>query len=224
MITATDLTVGYEDPLIEEASFSVEPGTAVLLTGQNGAGKTSMLRVIAGLLKPLSGRVEVNGVNVWDEGVDARSHLAFLPQDTRFHEALSPRQVLRFYAGLRGQSDPPIDARLADVGLTDAADQPCRTLSGGMRQRLGLAVVQLSDVPVWLLDEPGRSLDQEWRAYLRDRLHARVASGATVLLATHHPEAWADVARAHLHCAKGVIERARPIPNTRPSASQPIRS
>lgn len=209
MIDATHIAVRYQEPVLDDVSFSVEPGTVALLTGPNGAGKTSMLRVIAGRLKPASGHVRVDGVDVWDQETDARERLAFLPQDIRFHDALTPRRVLRFYAGLRGRPDPPIDTLLGEVGLDDAADRPCRALSGGMRQRLGLAVVQLSAVPVLLLDEPGRSLDREWRDYLCDRLQERAEAGTSVLLATHHPEVWTEVATMQLHCADGSITTAR---------------
>ncbi|HHP7239556.1 ABC transporter ATP-binding protein [Longibacter sp.] len=210
MIDVADITVTYEDMVLDDVSFTVDPGTVALLTGPNGAGKTSMLRVIAGRMKPAAGRVRVDGVDVWGAETDAREVLAFLPQDVRFHEALTPRRVLRFYAGLRGRSDPPIDALLGDVGLGDAADRPCGALSGGMRQRLGLAVVQLSNVPVLLLDEPGRSLDRTWREYLRDRLQERADAGASVLLATHHPEGWQNIATKHLQCADASIDAHEP--------------
>jgi len=222
MIDVADITVAYEDMVLDDVSFTVEPGTVALLTGPNGAGKTSMLRVIAGRMKPATGRVRVDGVDVWAAGTDAREVLAFLPQDVRFHEALTPRRVLRFYAGLRGRSDPPIDALLGDVGLGDAADRPCGALSGGMRQRLGLAVVQLSSVPVLLLDEPGRSLDQTWRKYLRDRLRERADAGASVLLATHHPEGWQDVATKQLRCEDASVDTHRS--DTAPVGNPIVRS
>lgn len=208
MIEATDVHVSYDAPVLRGATFRVEPGQVAALVGRNGAGKTTMLRVLAGLLGPDAGTARVDGVDVGADRRAAQQRLAFLPQDTRFHDALTPRQVMRFYAGVRNRPDAPVDALLDDVALRAAADRPCAALSGGMRQRLGLAVVQLAPVPVLLLDEPGLSLDAEWRAYLRDRLQTRADAGAAVLMATHYPDAWADVVDVRLTCADGTIQPA----------------
>lgn len=214
MIDVTDVTVRYKVDVLDRASFSVEPGTLALLTGPNGAGKTSMLRVIAGRCSPASGRVTVDGIDVEERRTDAQERLAFLPQDVHFHEALTPRQVIRFYAGVRGVSDPPADTILDDVGLASSVDRPCGELSGGMRQRLGVAVIQMADVPVLLLDEPERSLDRRWRRYLQERLKERATDGASILVATHHPEIWADAATTRLFCDDGTIERGESVPGS----------
>lgn len=136
MIDVTDVHVTYDEPVLRGASFRVEGGQIAALVGSNGAGKTTMLKVIAGLTNPERGTVRVDGVDVRSDRQRSQRRLAYLPQDTRFHDALSPRQVLRFYAGLRHRPDHPIDDLLEEVDLADAADRPCGTLSGGMRQRL----------------------------------------------------------------------------------------
>jgi ABC-type multidrug transport system ATPase subunit len=183
MIDVTNVQKAYGDrTVLDGASFTVEPGTIAALVGPNGSGKTTTLHVLAGLATPDGGTATVAG-----------------------HDALTPRQVLRFYAGLRQRPDARIDALLETVALTDAADKPCGTLSGGMRQRLGIAVFELAEAPVLLLDEPALSLDPEWRAVLMDRLRARADEGAAVLLATHLLDVWAPIVDRVLRCEDGQI-------------------
>jgi ABC-type multidrug transport system ATPase subunit len=142
----------------------------------------------------------------------AQAQLAFLPQDVRFHDALTPREVLRFYADLRGADADRIGTALQCVDLTAAAEQPCGTLSGGMRQRLGLALLILADADVLLLDEPGLSLDPTWRRALVQWLRNCADTGATVLMATHLLEIWRPAVDHVLTCADGVI-RAEDAPS-----------
>jgi heme ABC exporter ATP-binding subunit CcmA len=209
MVDVDDLHKAYDgEPVLQGASFSVGRGTVAMLVGSNGTGKTTTLRVLAGLTDPDAGTVRIDGADVTQDRQAAQRRLAFLPQEVRFHAALTPRQVLRFYADVRGRADPRrVDALLEEVGLTGAAGDPCETLSGGMRQRLGLAVVWLADAPVLLLDEPGLSLDPEWRAYLKRELRRRADAGTTVLLATHLVDTWTDVADTRLRCREGLVER-----------------
>jgi ABC-type multidrug transport system ATPase subunit len=209
MIDVTNVQKAYGDrTVLDGASFTVEPGTIAALVGPNGSGKTTTLHVLAGLATPDGGTATVAGHDVTTDPsrrLSGQEHLAFLPQDVRFHDALTPRQVLRFYAGLRQRPDARIDALLETVALTDAADKPCGTLSGGMRQRLGIAVFELAEAPVLLLDEPALSLDPEWRAVLMDRLRARADEGAAVLLATHLLDVWAPIVDRVLRCEDGQI-------------------
>jgi len=217
MIDVTRLRKSFGDhTVLDGASFSVAPGTVAALVGPNGSGKTTTLHVLAGLARPDAGSATVAGVDVTGDpagGLSGRGHLAFLPQDVRFHEALTPRQVLRFYAGLRNAPTDRIDTLLDRVALLDAADRRCGALSGGMRQRLGLAVLELADAPVLLLDEPALSLDPEWRTVLMDRLRARADEGATVLLATHLLDVWTSIVDRVLRCEEGQVreEESNPV-------------
>lgn len=207
MIEVSNLHKSFGDTsVLRGASFSIQSGTVAVLVGANGSGKTTTLHILAGLSAPDAGTARVDEVEVTRNGGDARAHLAFLPQDVHFHEALTPRQVLRFYAGLRRTRSDGIEQLLRRVALEDAADRPCRTLSGGMRQRLGLALLELADAPVFLLDEPALSLDPDWRQFLMDRLQLWAEEGATVLLATHLLEVWSPLADRVLRCAEGRIE------------------
>ena len=212
MIDVTNVQKAFgERTVLDGVSFSVAPGTIAALVGPNGSGKTTTLHVLAGLATPDGGRATVAGHDVPADSsrrLSGQAHLSFLPQDVRFHDALTPRQVLRFYAGLRDVPTGRIDALLETVALTDAADQRCGTLSGGMRQRLGIAVFELAEAPVLLLDEPALSLDPEWRAVLMDRLRARADDGAAVLLATHLLDVWTPIVDRVLRCEDGQVREA----------------
>jgi heme ABC exporter ATP-binding subunit CcmA len=224
MIHTAHLQKSYGDhTVLRDASVSLDAGTVAAMIGPNGAGKTTTLHILAGLTTPDAGTATVAGVDVTADRTAAQERLAFLPQDVRFHDALTPRQVLRFYAGCRDAPPDRIDACLANVALTDAADQPCSALSGGMRQRLGIAVLELADAPVLLLDEPALSLDPEWRTFLMDRLRAHADDGATVLLATHLHDVWAPILDRTLRCADGMISEMDPAAtsNAVPHATAP---
>ena len=215
MIEVSGLHKSFGDtPVLRGATFVVEPGTITALVGANGSGKTTTLHVLAGLTSPDAGTARVDGVDVASDQATAQDRLAFLPQDVRFHEALSPRQVLRFYAGLRAVSSDRIDVLLDQVSLLDAAEKPCGTLSGGMRQRLGIAVLELAEAPILLLDEPALSLDPEWRTFLMERLSAHAEAGATVLLATHLVDVWQPLVDRTLRCVDGQVHEAEVHPPT----------
>jgi ABC-type multidrug transport system ATPase subunit len=221
MIDVVDLRKSFGGTaVLQGASFSAPPGTVTALVGPNGSGKTTTLHVLAGLVTPDAGTARVDGADVTTDRASVQERLAFLPQDVRFHDALTPRQVLRFYAGLRDAPADRLDARLEQVALADAADDPCGTLSGGMRQRLGLALLEGADAPVLLLDEPALSLDPDWREVLMERLRERAEAGATVLLATHLLEVWRPIVDQVLRCDDGQIRAAEdtgnPVPEPTP--------
>lgn len=169
--------------------IDVEPGAVTLLVGSNGAGKTTTLRLIAGLAKPDAGTVAIAGHDLFADRNAALAQLSFLPQSPRFHPRLTVRETAEFYAHLRGRRSE-VDCTLDVWGLAEHARVPTGKLSGGLRQRLALAIITLASAPVILLDEPGLSLDPEWRQHLQDFLSAEAARGCTVLVATHLLGEW----------------------------------
>lgn len=170
--------------------LEVRPGVLTLLVGANGAGKTTALRLIAGLSDPDAGAIAIAGHNLAGARQVALAHLSFLPQAPRFHPRLTVRQTTEFYARLRGR---PLAAAALSVeawGLRDFAGVPTGKLSGGLRQRLALAIFALADAQVLLLDEPGLSLDPVWRERLQQFLRGETDRGRTVLVATHLLGEW----------------------------------
>ncbi len=170
--------------------FAAEAGAVTLLVGANGAGKTTALRLLAGLAEPDGGTVAIAGHDLRRARREALAHVSFLPQAPRFHPRLTAVQVAGFYARLRGRDEAAVTAALAAWGLVEFARVPTGKLSGGLRQRLALAVFALADAPVLLLDEPGLSLDPEWRQRLQQFLTTEARRGRTVLVATHLLGEW----------------------------------
>jgi len=168
---------------VESLDLALEEGETVALIGPNGSGKTTALKAALGLIRPTSGRVLVEGRDASRDGRDARSRIGYLPQRLTFPDGMTAREVLRFYAKLRGV-DPEL--RLLDrVGLLEVADRDVNGFSGGMRQRLGIAVALLGTPSVLVLDEPTASLDPSGALAVRDMVHAIRADGTAVLLSSH---------------------------------------
>jgi ABC-type multidrug transport system ATPase subunit len=140
----------------------------------------------------------------------ALGQLSFLPQSPRFHARLTAREILAFYARLRGLPSERIKAVAAQWGLTECLGQATGRLSGGMRQRLALAVFSLPEAPVLVLDEPGLSLDPDWRRFLQAELRAAARRGATVLVATHLLGEWNGHADRCLVLDGGRVARELP--------------
>jgi len=212
MIQVTHLTKSYSrHDVLADLSFTAGPGQVTLLVGANGVGKTTTLRILSGLLKPDTGDAWIAGHGIVRERRQAQAQLSYLPQTIAFHPKLSCEALLRFYADLRGIPRSRISAILKRVGLTADAHKTAGQLSGGLRQRLGLGIFLLPDSPVLLLDEPGLSLDPEWRDHLVDILQAEAQRGKTVLVTTHLLGEWEGVADRALLChAGGVVSDIDP--------------
>jgi ABC-2 type transport system ATP-binding protein len=211
MITTTGLTKAYRHHSVLDAlDLTARPGEVTLLVGANGCGKTTTLRLLCGLSAPDAGRVAIGGCDLASSRLAALSHLSFLPQAPRFHARLTAGEILAFYTRLRGLSPSRIGAVEAKWGLADAHQQPTGRLSGGTRQRLALAVLSLPDAPVLVLDEPGLSLDPDWRRFLQAELRAAARRGATVLVATHLLGEWNGHADRCLVLEGGRVGRELP--------------
>ena len=170
------------------------PGGALLLTGRNGSGKSSLLRLLATLLAAAAGRVSWGGQPVERDLASYRARLLYVGHLDATKPALTPREMLGFWAALRGEADPPIDTALDHFGLGPVADWPCRWLSAGQRRRLALARLIAAPAPIWLLDEPTAALDGDGEARLAAAVAAHRATGGRVAIATHQPLAITDAA------------------------------
>jgi heme exporter protein A len=170
-------------------SLVVPPGGALVLTGANGSGKSSLLRVLATLLAPAAGRLLWAGAAVDDDLAAYRARLHYLGHLDAIKSALGVRETLGFWAGLRAAGPPAVDAALAAFDLEPLADWPCRWLSAGQRRRLALARLVASPAPLWLLDEPSAALDADGEARLVAALADHREAGGRVILATHQPMA-----------------------------------
>lgn len=187
MIRFDDFTKSYGGhPAVRNLSFVVEPGEVVALLGPNGSGKTTSLKAAAGLLRPTSGSVAVGSPPLPASDPAARRVLSYLPQKVAFPEALTGLEVVEFYRRLRDGDPDRTRAVLKFACLNGASARAVGTYSGGMVQRLGLAVAALPDAPVLLLDEPTAALDPDGLRAFYELVDRRRREGKAVLFTTHH--------------------------------------
>lgn len=175
MISVRDLTLErYFEPVFKPVTFSLTAGDLVLLTGDNGCGKTTLIRILAGVLAPSQGHIE------WGEdGMIYVGHMLAVKDDLTVTENID---FMRRFIGQGGQSTREIVER---VGLRRVAEQPARTLSAGQRKRCALARLLLSDARLWLLDEPYSNLDKQGMSMLDGILRRHLQAGGACAMATH---------------------------------------
>lgn len=173
-----------------EVSLQVQPGEFFGLLGPNGAGKTTLITLLAGLARPSSGCARVMGHDVQSDFAAARRALGVVPQELVFDPFFSVREALVFqsgYFGVRGNG-AWIDELLSALGLADKAQANMRTLSGGMKRRVLVALALVHKPPVIVLDEPTAGVDVELRQTLWAFIARLNRAGHTVLLTTHYLE------------------------------------
>ena len=170
---------------VEGLDFSVEPGEAVALLGPNGSGKTTTLKAAAGLVVPTAGRVLVGQPPRDSSTPAAREAISYLPQRVSFPESLTGLEVVEFYRRLRTCAPERTGEVLRLAALNGASARPVSTYSGGMVQRLGLAVAALPDAPVMLLDEPTAALDPDGLCAFYGLVERRRRDGRALLFSSH---------------------------------------
>jgi len=162
--------------------FSLASGEALTIVGRNGAGKSSLLRLVAGLLRIAHGRIDLEGGSP-ELTVGEQAH--YLGHQDALKASLSVGENLRFWSGFLGGAAADLQDALAAVGLTAVADLPAAYLSAGQRRRLSLARLVAVKRPIWLLDEPASTLDAAAQARLAELMRAHLAGGGLILAATH---------------------------------------
>ena len=159
-IELEDLGRAYgERTALAGVTLTLEPGRTLAVFGANGAGKTTLLRILATLLRPHAGRVRVLGSDLPEDGWAVRGRIGLLAHDPLLYRELSARENLRFHARLHGVAEARVGTLLEQVGLRARADEPVRTLSRGMAQRVAICRVALHEPELLLLDEPLANLD-----------------------------------------------------------------
>lgn len=170
---------------LQDLSLTIEAGEILGLLGHNGAGKTTSMKLILGLLAPSRGEVRVFGQLPSLRGGAQRRQIGFLPENVSFYQHLSGRAALRYFARLKRVPAADLDALLERVGLSHAADRKVKTYSKGMRQRLGLAQALLGAPRLLMLDEPTVGLDPTATAEFYSMLDELRGRGSTVILSSH---------------------------------------
>jgi heme exporter protein A len=182
-------------PLFRELNFILDPGQVTWLRGRNGRGKTSLLRLMAGLATPAGGAVHCAGQSLKVAGAGWRERLVYIGHPNAIKEDLSVAESLRFLAQVQGRSPTPdqLTAALGRLGIAALAARPVRTLSQGQRRRVALSRLALPQPrSVWLLDEPYDALDDDGMQRLNGLLSEHAHSGGSALLTSHQPPGLKD--------------------------------
>jgi heme exporter protein A len=192
MFEALNLScVRDERTLFSGLCFTIEPGEMVQIEGRNGAGKTSLLRILAGLSSPEAGEVRWQGVNTRRQRDVYHQQLLYLGHQPGVKSVLTAYENLAFYQSVSGQSvngtarADVIYQALENVGLLGYEDVTVAQMSAGQQRRVALARLWLSDAPLWILDEPLTAIDKQGVATLIELFEQHVQQGGMVLLTTH---------------------------------------
>ena len=173
--------------LFSDIAFKLEPGQLLHLRGNNGSGKTSLLRILSGLSRPESGRVCWKENDIRELGEEYSASLAYLGHHPALKDDLTAAENLLLACQLAGLSVTPgeVDSALGKMGLAERCALPAHYLSQGQRRRLALARLWLQDRPLWILDEPFTALDVSAAALLEKRISEHLSGGGMVVLTSH---------------------------------------
>ena len=190
-IEAKDLTRTFGTFVaVDRITFSVHAGEVFGFLGANGAGKTTAIRMLTGLLTPTSGSARVAGHDVYTESEAIKRDIGYMSQKFSLYEDLTPRENIRLYGGIydlsRAQIRERADRMLDRLGLSGVGDRPVRGLPLGWRQKLALSVALLHQPKVVFLDEPTSGVDPITRRQFWESIYETAATGTTVLVTTHY--------------------------------------
>jgi ABC-2 type transport system ATP-binding protein len=187
MIQVQDLTKTYGDfTAIRNVSFQVERGEVLGFLGPNGAGKTTTMRILTGFMPPTSGQVKIAGYDIFENSLEARRHIGYLPENVPLYPEMTVARYLDFVAALRKVPNrrDAVERVIDTLGLADRADTTIAKLSKGYRQRVGLAQALIHDPEVVILDEPTIGLDPKQIIEVRELIRS-LGGEHTVILSTH---------------------------------------
>ena len=172
---------------VDGISFSVKQGEIFSLLGPNGAGKTTTIEILEGLRQLDRGNVMVMGLNPWTQGYDLHKKIGVIPQGFRFFDKSTPKEAINYYASLFDVSVDP-DKILDEVILSDSKNMIFENLSGGQKQKMGLALALVNNPELLFLDEPTTGLDPHARRAMWDVIRSLKEQGRSILLTTHYLE------------------------------------
>jgi len=185
-ISVLNLTKRYGNLLaVDGIHFKVQRGRIFGFLGPNGAGKTTAIKAILGLIRVDEGEIEINGMNIKENGKEAKRSIGYLPERVSFYDNLTALQNLSFYAELKGSTNEECKALLEEIGLGQVMNKKVRKFSRGMIQRLGIARSLLGDPDILILDEPSTGLDPEGSLLVKEKLRSLNGKGCTIFLSSH---------------------------------------
>jgi ABC-2 type transport system ATP-binding protein len=189
MIEVQHLTKRYRDRVaVEDLTFSVEEGEILGFLGPNGAGKSTTMKILTGFLPPSAGTARVGGFDVFEQPLEVKRRIGYLPETPPLYPEMTVRGYLKFVASLKGLPGRGLKAEVERVagltGVTHVLERVIQNLSKGYKQRVGIAQALLGSPPVLILDEPTEGLDPTQRAEVRALIKG-LAGKHTVILSTH---------------------------------------
>ncbi|MCX7621603.1 MAG: ABC transporter ATP-binding protein [Acidimicrobiales bacterium] len=192
-VSCRGLVKRYGDrTVVDGVSFEIGVGETYGLLGPNGAGKTTTIAMVCGLLRPDDGEVLVAGHRMSVNALDLKGLIGLVPQDVALYPDLTGRENLRFFGRLHGipkkRLDERIDEVLGVIGLTERADEPVDSYSGGMKRRCNIGVGLLHEPQLLILDEPTVGVDPQSRVAILEAIEALGGEGISILYTTHYME------------------------------------
>ena len=189
MIEVTQLTKRYRDRVaIDALSFTITEGKIVGFLGPNGAGKSTTMKILTGFMPPTSGKARVAGFDVFEQPLEAKKKIGYLPETPPLYPELTVRGYLKFVAEIKGLKSADIKGEIERVarhtGVVTELDRLCSSLSKGYRQRVGIAQALLGSPALLILDEPTEGLDPRQRHEVLELIKS-LAGQHTVVLSTH---------------------------------------
>jgi heme exporter protein A len=199
--------------LLSDISLSVTQGKIVLLRGNNGSGKTTLLKILATRLRPSSGNGKIFGFDLIKEAFQVRKSMVYLSVFGGHYPALTAFENLHLAAKLYDLefTHAELEGKLEAVGLLQARNKLVREFSSGMKKRLGIAKVLLSDAELWLLDEPYTALDEEGQQLIDQLLNMAKLDGRTIIMTSHDTERSMQFADSVLWLSDGVLHRHKTV-------------
>src|SRR5512139_3071771 len=190
MIQLVDVTKRYDDTIVvDHLNLQIDSGEIVGIIGHNGAGKSTTMKMIAGLVEPTSGQVRVMGHDMQKESIRVKQKIGYLPEESSLYEAMTARQYLMFFSELyqmpRGKAQQRIDVLLDSLGLPDK-DKLTGEFSKGMKRKTAIARALLHDPELLILDEPNSGLDPLTSFFIINYLKTLKREGKTILLSAHN--------------------------------------
>jgi len=171
-------------PIFSNIGFSVSFNSCLILTGKNGSGKSSLLKVMATILNPTSGHLSWNDNHIEDIKDDYRGDMLYLGDQNFFKNELTVKENIEFWAKMFGE-EILISSAIEYFGLKQYLDQKVGSLSAGWRQRAFLSQLLFRQATIWLIDEPNKDLDQNGKKLLFDLLSIKISQGGIVIFASH---------------------------------------